>query len=138
MAIHIRRREFIVALGGATVWPLVAHAQQPNLPVIGFLNGGSPSTIGHVVVAFRQGLGEAGYVENRDFGIEYRWAEGQGGRLPALASELVRARVAVICGGSPPGCAGGKGGHGEHPDRFHERRGSHQIGAGGELQPARW
>jgi putative ABC transport system substrate-binding protein len=56
------RRDFIAALGGATVWPLVAYAQQPNIPVIGFLNGGSPSAIGHVVAAFRQGLGEAGYV----------------------------------------------------------------------------
>ena len=102
MAIHIRRREFIVALGGAIVWPLVAHAQQRNLPVIGFLNGGSPSTIGHVVAAFRQGLGEAGYVEPRNVRIEYRWAEGQVGRLPALASELVHAQVAVICAGSPP------------------------------------
>src|ERR1700730_4846186 len=111
MAIYIRRREFIVTLGGAAVgWPLAAHAQQPTLPVIGFLNSGSPGAFAHVVSAFRQGLGEAGYVEHRDVGIEYRWAEGQVDRLPALASELVRARVAVICAGSPPAALAAKAG----------------------------
>jgi len=99
MAIRIQRREFITLVGSVAAWPLTARAQQPNLPVIGFLNGGSPSTIGHVVAAFRQGLGQAGYVEHRNVRIEYRWAEGQVGRLPALASELVRAQVAVICAG---------------------------------------
>src|SRR3984893_13803726 len=109
MAIYIRRREFIVTLGGAAVgWPLAAHAQQPKLPVIGFLNSGSPVAFGHVVSAFRQGLGEAGYVEHRDVGIEYRWAEGQVDRLPALASELVRTRVAAICAGSPPAAQAAK------------------------------
>jgi len=102
MAIRIQRREFITLVGSVAAWPLTARAQQPNLPVIGFLNGGSPSTIGHVVAAFGQGLGQAGYVEHRNVRIEYRWAEGQVGRLPALASELVRAQAAVICAGSPP------------------------------------
>src|ERR1700730_15299492 len=92
----MRRRDFIKVIGGTVAWPLTARAQQPELPVIGFLNSGSPGAFAPVVSAFRHGLGEAGYVEHRNVGIEYRWAAGQVGRLPALANELVRARVAVI------------------------------------------
>jgi putative tryptophan/tyrosine transport system substrate-binding protein len=93
----MRRREFIAVLGGAAVvWPFAAHAQQPNMPVIGFLSARSPEDSTDLLEAFRGGLKEGGFVEGQNAALEFRWAHGNYSRLPALAGELVNSRVAVI------------------------------------------
>jgi putative tryptophan/tyrosine transport system substrate-binding protein len=99
----IERREFIIGLGSVAAWPVVAQVQQATMPVIGFLHPASPDLVADRLRAFRLGLAETGYTEGQNVGIEYRWAENQDYRLPALAAELVVRRVVVIfAGGSVP------------------------------------
>jgi putative ABC transport system substrate-binding protein len=98
----VKRREFITLFGGAAVaWPIGARAQQPAMPVIGFLDTRSVETTREQVAAFKRGLAETGFIEDRNVAIEYRWADNQTDRLTALASDLVRQRIAVIVAPGP-------------------------------------
>ena len=103
----MQRREFIALFGGAAAWPLMARAQQPAMPVVGFLSSLSASDATRITAAFYQGLNETGYVDGRNVALEFRWAEGLYDRLPAMAAELVRHQVAVIAAisGTPAGIA---------------------------------
>jgi putative ABC transport system substrate-binding protein len=110
MASHIGRRKFLAALGGAAVaWPLAARAQQPAMPVIGFMSSRSPEDSVHLLEAFRRGLKEGGFTEGENVAIEFRWARGDYSRLPTLATDLVSRRVNVISAlGGPPSALAAK------------------------------
>jgi ABC-type uncharacterized transport system substrate-binding protein len=135
----MRRREFIRLLGSAaTAWPFGAHAQQPAMPVIGFLNSGSPDAFADLVRAFLQGLKEAGYVDGQNVAIEYRWANGQYDRLAALVDDLVRRRVSVIAATSTPANVMAKARDHYDSDCFHHWRRSSPAWTGREFGPTRW
>src|SRR5271169_568542 len=95
---EMRRREFLSGLGGAAAWPLVARAQQPTMPVVGFMSGRSSEESAHLVSAFREGLAEAGFFDGQNLKIEFRWAQGDYDLLPALAADLVGRGVSVLVG----------------------------------------
>src|SRR5271169_5867184 len=101
----MRRRDFIAGIGGVAAWPLGARAQQPAMPVIGFLNPGSPAEWAHLVAAFKDSLADGGYVEGKNVAIEYRWGGDRYDRLPEMAADLVRRQVAVIVTAGGPGTA---------------------------------
>src|SRR5262245_52330287 len=105
----MRRRDFVTFVGSLVAWPLTVRAQQPATPVIGFLSGASPETMRGLLAAFHRGLADTGFTEGRNLTIEYRWAEGNNDRLPALAMDLARRKVAVIATvGSTPAALASK------------------------------
>jgi putative ABC transport system substrate-binding protein len=120
----MNRREFVTLLGGAAAaWPLAARAQQPAVPLVGFVNTRSADVSAHLVAAFDRGLAENGYIEGETVRILYRWANGQYARLPALATELASKRVgSPRCDWRRTCRNGGQGGEFRHTDRVRDRR----------------
>lgn len=133
----MRRREFIKLLGGAAAtWPLAAHAQQPAIPVIGYLDSRSPDAAENRLRGFRQGLKDAGYIEGENITIVYRWADDRVERLPLLAAELVsRSVAAIVTAGVPTAFAGGND---DHTDSLYSRERSGTTWFGWEPLATRW
>jgi ABC-type uncharacterized transport system substrate-binding protein len=134
---QLKRREFITVIGGAAVaWPLTARAQQPTMPVVGFLSATSSEMFETRLRGFRQGLKESGFVEGENVVIIYHWADEQYDRLPELANNLVRRQVAVIATVGGPASSAAKAGHYDNPHRICPRRevdADVDIGAAGDL-----
>ena len=104
----MRRREFIGLIGGAAAWPIAVRAQQPTIPMIGFLHSGYPESFANPVAAFRNGLSESGFAEGQNVAIEFRWTAGQDSRLPELAADLVRRRATVVVAPTTPAAIAAK------------------------------
>jgi hypothetical protein len=131
----MRRREFIKVVGYAATWPLTVSAQQPAMPVIGYLGTGSAELNAQLLRAFRQGLREIGYIEGQNLAIEYRWAE-QNDRMPALATDLVGRKPAVIVADSTPSVLA-LGGDLDHSNHFLDSGRPSRTWTGREFEPTR-
>src|SRR5262245_20419795 len=133
----MRRGELLRAIGAVASAPLAARAQLRAMPVLGFLSSGTRTGLEHLMAAFRQGLGEAGFVEGSNVAIEYHWANGQYARLPAMAADLVRRRVTVVLARTTPAALAAKKGDLDHPDCLHGRRRPDCNWVGGQSKPAK-